>query len=150
MTQTYTMYRDGEEVEVGWLTWKMESLRQFWKACRETAWLHYFRGNGPGDVFNKEFRGFRKLHNDRSWLGQWTIGIRGGLREPMGNFYYKNVMVRHDDAPDGNLGVEHLWPEFVKWRVSAAEEHIDLYARSECTCRIGFHCRCPFHFKTQN
>jgi hypothetical protein len=146
----HTVYRDDEEVEVSWLVKKLDDLSHFWKVCKETSWLHYFRGNGPGEVFDKEFSGFRKLHDERSWLGQWTIGIKGGLREPMGNFYYRNVKVSYTDVPEGSLAVDLAWPDFVKWRVSQAEMDLDFYAQAGCTCRIGFHCRCPFHHKAQN
>lgn len=142
-------YRDGEEVEVGRLAWNIERLRELWMVCRQTKWLHYFRGNGPGEILYKEFVGFCKLSNQRFWLAQWTIGVKGGLREPTGNFYYKNVMVS-TEGTDYRLGIEDLWPDFVKWRVSAAEMHIDFYTYSECRCRVGFHSKCPFHYTTQN
>jgi hypothetical protein len=60
MSEHY-VYRDGDEVEVSWLEWKLDNLRRpaadLWRGFCETDWLHYFCENGHGDVVFKEFIG---------------------------------------------------------------------------------------------
>jgi hypothetical protein len=149
VSQAYTLYRDGEEVEVSWLEKKFDDLRRFLSACRQTDWVHYFHGNGPWESVSKEFTGFRKLQSSRTAVGTWTICIKGGIRLSTGAFYYRNIAVS-GEGNGSDLLSERTWSEFVRRKVSGAEKVLDLYQRLDCTCRVGFHRRCPHHYTTQN
>jgi hypothetical protein len=137
---THTLYRDGEEVEVGWFVATLDRLRRFWNTCKQTDWKHYFQGNGPGDVVWKHFTGFRELQNELYSVAQWCIRVKGGIRTPDGNYYYRNItafgIMNADEATKSVI---------VKAKVDAQERILDLYAAPECTCRIGYHRRCPHH-----
>jgi hypothetical protein len=144
--ETYLIYnRDGEEVEVGWLGLMLDRFRGFWKVCKRTDWKNYFRGNGPGEVVYKHFTGFRELQNQLAYNAQWITTVKGGLRLPEGNCYYRSIT-----EYDLDVCVQKKWPELVKIKMAEAERAIDLYAEPDCTCRIGFHRRCPHHFKTRD
>ena len=148
------IYRDGDEVEVGWLEWKLDSLHRFvadfWQGCRETDWLHYFSENGHGDIVFKEFSGFRKCQDVVAVLGQWSICVKGGRRRYLGECYYRSVMLRDPESITCAVRGEAYWSSYVTGRVARAETILDRYAFPNCTCRIGFHRRCPHHFKTRN
>jgi hypothetical protein len=150
----HLIYRDDEEVEVGWLIWKMDRLRHFmtdfWRGFRETDWLHYFCENGPGDIVFKEFSGFRKCQDVVAVIGQWSICIKGGRRRYLGECYYRNVMLRDPDSINCAVHGDIAWSDYVKRQVAMAEAVLDRYAFPNCTCRLGFHRRCPLHFKTRN
>lgn len=148
------IYRDGDEVEVSWLEWKLDNLRRsavdLWRGFRDTDWLHYFCENGHGDVTFKEFSGFRKCQNVVAVLGQWTICIKGGRRRYLGECYYRSVMLRDPESIICAVHGEACWSDYVKNRVAMAEAVVDRYAYPNCTCRVGFHRRCPHHFRTRD
>ena len=146
MNQTYFLYNDeGGEVEVGWFRKWLDDLRRFWNVCKETDWRHYFQSNGRGEVVLKEFSGFRKFQNYQEVEGHWTICVKGGIRPPLGNSYYRSITCREiAECVDGN------WSEWIKAKVAQAEERIDLYVAPDCTCRLGYHRFCPHHFRTKN
>ena len=148
------IYRGDEDVTVGWLEWKLDSLRHsvtdFWRVFRETDWLHYFCENGHADVVFKEFSGFHKCQNRVAVLGQWSICVKGGRRRYLGEFYYHNVMLTDPDSISCAVHGEAAWSEYVKCRVATAETVLDRYTLPDCTCRVGWHRRCPHHFRTRN
>jgi hypothetical protein len=140
--ETYLIWRDGEEVEVGWFGLMRDRYRRFWKICKQTDWKHYFKGNGPGKVVWKHFTGFEESQNSVIVAAQWIVTVKGGLRNPLeGNMYYRTITV---------YDLENNWRELAKIKVAEAERAIDLYVESDCTCRIGFHRRCPHHFNTRD
>jgi hypothetical protein len=143
--ETYVIYRDGEEVEVGWFGWKLDQLRRVWNVCKQTDWRHYFQGNGPGEVTYKHFTGFREFQNQLAYNAQWIITVKGGFRRPEGNCYYRSITEYYLES-----GFEKGLPEYVKDKVRGAEMMIDRYALPDCTCRIGYHRRCPHHFNTRD
>jgi hypothetical protein len=150
----YYVWRDDEEVEVGWLTWKLDSLRHFmtdfWRGCRETDWLRYFSGNGRGDIVSKEFSGFSKCSGSTTVVGQWSICIkRGKGRYPIA-CYYRNVVLRDPESVACAVVGEIAWSDYIKNRVAMEGHILDRYAFPNCACRLGFHRRCPLHFKTRN
>jgi len=148
------VWRDDEEVEVGWLTWKVDNLRRLvadlWYGFRETDWPHYFSENGHGDIVFKEFSGFRKCQNVVAVLGQWSICVKGGRRRYLGECYYRSVMLQDPESITCAVRDKTCWSSYVIGRVAMAEAILDRYAFSNCTCRVGFHRRCPHHFKTRN
>jgi hypothetical protein len=144
--ETYLIYnKDGEEVEVGWIGLMLDRYRRFWKVCKQTDWRHYFKGNGPGEVVWKHFTGFRELQNQLAYNAQWRTTLVGGIRPPQGNDYYRSITESELD-----MCVEKNWSERVKIKIAEAEVAIDLYAKPDCTCRIGYHRRCPHHFNTRD
>jgi hypothetical protein len=142
---TYVIYRDGEEVEVGWFSEMLDRLRRFWKTAKQTDWWHYFQGNGPGEVLWKHFTGFRELQNQLDCVAQWCLMVKGGIRNSSGNYYYRN-MVAH-----GILNASEAYKSgIVASQVAHEERILDLYANPECSCRIGYHHKCPHHHTTEN
>jgi hypothetical protein len=149
--ESYLIYnRDGEEVEVGWfglMLYRLSRLRGFWDTVKKTDWKHYFKGNGQGEVVWKHFTGFRELHNQLAYNAQWYITVKGGIRPSMGDSYYRSITEYEYEI---DVCVEKNWSEIVKARIAEAELAIDLYVKPDCTCRIGFHRRCPHHFNTRD
>lgn len=146
--ETYLIYKDGEEAEVGWfglMLYRLGGLRGFWRTLKQTDWKHYFQGNGPGEIVWKHFTGFRELQNQIAYNAQWHITVKGGIRPSMGNSYYRSITEYEIDAC-----VEKNWSGIVKARIAEAERAIDLYVKPDCTCRIGFHRRCPHHLKARD
>ena len=139
------IYHDGEEVEVGWFGLILYRLRGFWRTCKQTDWKNYFQGNGPGEVTWKEFTGFRENPNDLGCSAQWCICVKGGIRMRDGNYYYRNITVS-----DLERCVDKDWSDKVKGKVAEQERILDLYAEPDCSCRLGFHCRCPYHKTTKH
>jgi hypothetical protein len=137
---TYVVYRDGEEFEVGWFGATLDRIRLFWNTCKKTDWRHYFEGNGPGEVTWKKFTGFKELPNELAYCAQWCITVKGGIRNPFGNYYYRNITEYEIDQV-----AEKGFSYHVRAKVFEQERILDLYADPNCTCRIGFHRRCPHH-----
>jgi hypothetical protein len=162
--RSYFIYRDGDEVETNWASWKLDSFRRVWAAFRqsfrETDWLHYFSGNGPGRLEFKEFSGFRKMQNHFGVVGECTICVVGGRRRPQGECYYRFItifpLVEEPESESELYDQSSLflsrdaWPEYVRNRVAMAEDFLMMYLQEDCTCRVGFHRRCPHHFKTRD
>lgn len=130
--QTYMLYRDGEEIEVGWLTKKLDEFHQFWNMCKVTDWVHYFQSNGPGHIVSKEFSGFRQMTNEPSIVGDWTILVKGGIRPLSGSYYYRRIVESEFDRC-----VVKNWSERVKNRMLQAETRLVLYAESGLQNRVS-------------
>ncbi len=142
--EMYSVWKDGEEVEVGWLEMMLDRLRDFLKNCKRTDWKHYFRGNGPGEVTWLKFSEWRESPNYANSCAQWLIRVEGGIRPKMGNTYYRNV------TACGMTAVQAEASGQMKAMADHAKDILMLYAEPDCTCRLGYHRKCPHHFKTKD
>ena len=138
------IYQDDDE-EISWLRATIYRVRYFWRTCKQTDWKHYFQGNGPGEVTWKKFTGFRENPNALDCSAQWCICVKGGIRRGDGNYYYRKLTIS-----DLERCVEKNWPENVRAKVNEQERILDLYAAKDCSCRLGFHRRCPHHKTTKH
>ena len=138
------IYRDGEEVEVGWFGSILDRFRRFVAVCKRTDWKNYFKGNGPGEVTWEHFTGFKEHQNSMDSSAQWCIKVEGGIRPKCGNTYYVNVTAYGMDATKADTCEE------IQSKVLHARERIMLYTDPDCSCRVGFHRRCRRHLTTQN
>ena len=138
------IYRDGEEVEVGWFGVLLNRIQRFWAVCRQTDWKHYFKSNGPGEVTWEHFTGFRELQNSMDSCAQWCIQVKGGIRPECGNTYYVNITAYGMNPNEAAASKE------IQTKVLQTRERIMLYADPDCSCRVGFHSRCRRHLTTQN
>lgn len=108
-----------------------------------TNWMAFFAVNGPGEILDKRFNGFRESPNDFIVIGQWTARITGKLRGKEGwGVYYSSVAV--DDIEWIRNG-EII--RSVQEKKDNGEQFLDSFAKPECRCRVGFHWRCAVHGK---
>jgi hypothetical protein len=141
---TWTIYRDGEEFEVGWFAMIVDRLPGFIRTIRATDWRHYFQGNGPGEVAWEKFTGFKEAQNSLDSAAQFCIQVKGGIRPEMGNCYYQNIVAR------GMGSIEAETDKRIQGLVSHSKDMIMRYVDPNCTCRMGFHKRCPLHGTREN
>lgn len=138
---TRTIYRDGEEIEVGLVGVFVDNVRRFITIARRSDWIHYFSGNGPGTVAWKKFTGFRQSpSHPAEWVAQWLIQVKGGIRPEYGSHYYRNIR-----ETEFSKAVDRDFSERVGLKVAQEEQMLELYADPDCSCRQGFHWKCRHH-----
>lgn len=120
-------------------------IQFFYYRLRETNWRAFFLTNGPGELINKRFTGFREHCNDFDASGEWIAQITGKNREHRGlALYYASVTVRlkelllHPSEMDWQS-------QYLQKKSAEAERHLESFARADCRCRLGFHWKCAVH-----
>lgn len=124
----------------------MGKIRWFYYRLRETNWKAFFLKNGPGEIIDKRFTGFRDSPYDYVVHGQWIARITGKNREHKGpSMFYTNVTV--DGEQMALARGDWKRSQYLRNKCAEAERHLDSFADANCRCRLGFHWKCGIHRK---
>lgn len=122
------------------------NIQYLYYRLRETNWRAFFATNGPGELIDKRFHGFREYYDDDKASCQWSAQITGKNREHLGwAMFYASATVQGSEL----ARVQGEWKrsQYLRNKAAEAEALLESLARADCRCRIGFHWKCAVHHK---
>lgn len=112
---------------------------RFCYSLRATKWKIFFKPNGVRTWVDLRFTGFRELQDDLAVAAQW-VGMTN-----TGDHYYTSVTI--DCSGEWRFASERYKSNWMFAKQREAEARIQSYIDPLCHCRLGFHWKCPLHYR---